>query len=73
MASLWCSTTLGVRCSRNRPTYVAFDLLMTEGIDLRPLPLKQRKAMLARVGEGADGWIASLTASSAKGGRSPID
>jgi ATP-dependent DNA ligase len=28
---------------RRRPTYVAFDLLMTEGIDLRPLPLKHRR------------------------------
>src|SRR5262249_15129399 len=43
---------------RRRPTYVAFDLLMTDGIELRPLPLKQRKAMLARVGKGAESWIA---------------
>jgi bifunctional non-homologous end joining protein LigD len=43
---------------RRRPTYVAFDLLMAEGIDLRPLPLKRRKAMLARIGEGAERWIA---------------
>jgi ATP-dependent DNA ligase len=41
-----------------RPHYVAFDLLMTEGIDLRPLPLRHRKARLARVGKGAEGWIA---------------
>jgi ATP-dependent DNA ligase len=34
---------------RRRPTYVAFDLLMAEGIDLRPLPLRQRKDRLARV------------------------
>jgi ATP-dependent DNA ligase len=32
---------------RRRPTYVAFDLLIDDGIDLRPLPLKQRKARLA--------------------------
>jgi ATP-dependent DNA ligase len=43
---------------RRRPTYVAFDLLITEGIDLRPLPLKRRKARLARIGEAAEGWIA---------------
>jgi ATP-dependent DNA ligase len=41
-----------------RPTYVAFDLLIDDGIDLRPLPLKQRKARLARVSERAEGWIA---------------
>jgi ATP-dependent DNA ligase len=43
---------------RRRPTYVAFDLLIADGIDLRPLPLKHRKAMLARVDRGAELWIA---------------
>jgi ATP-dependent DNA ligase len=43
---------------RRRPTYVAFDLLMSEGIDLRQQPLKHRKAALARVGKGAESWIA---------------
>jgi hypothetical protein len=43
---------------RRRPTYVAFDLLIAGGIDLRPLPLRHRKAVLARVGERAEGWIA---------------
>jgi bifunctional non-homologous end joining protein LigD len=43
---------------RRRPTYVAFDLLIADGIDLRPLPLKERKARLAQLGEGAEGWIA---------------
>jgi ATP-dependent DNA ligase len=28
---------------RRHPTYVAFDLLMTDGIDLRPLPLKGKE------------------------------
>jgi ATP-dependent DNA ligase len=37
---------------------VAFDLLIVDGVDLRPLPLKERKAALARVGKGADRWIA---------------
>jgi ATP-dependent DNA ligase len=37
---------------------VAFDLLIADGIDLRPLPLRHRKAMLARVGKGAKSWIA---------------
>jgi ATP-dependent DNA ligase len=41
---------------RGRPTYVAFDLLIANGRDLRPL--EQRKAMLARIGKGADRWIA---------------
>jgi bifunctional non-homologous end joining protein LigD len=36
---------------RRRPTYVAFDLLIADGIDLRPLPLEQRKARLARISE----------------------
>jgi bifunctional non-homologous end joining protein LigD len=44
--------------ARRRPTYVAFDLLFADGIDLRPWPLEQRKARLARIGEGAEGWIA---------------
>jgi ATP-dependent DNA ligase len=43
---------------RRRPTYVAFDLLIADGMDLRPLPLRRRKAKLARIGEGAGGWIA---------------
>jgi ATP-dependent DNA ligase len=37
---------------------VAFDLLIADGTDLRPLPLRQRKAVLARVGKGAENWIA---------------
>jgi ATP-dependent DNA ligase len=44
--------------ARRRPTYVAFDLLMADGIDLRPWPLGERKARLARIGERAEGWIA---------------
>jgi len=43
---------------RQRPTYVAFDLLIADGIDLRPLPLRHRKAALTRVGKGAESWIA---------------
>jgi bifunctional non-homologous end joining protein LigD len=37
---------------------VAFDLLIAGGIDLRPLPLKHRKARLARIGERSESWIA---------------
>jgi hypothetical protein len=43
---------------RGRSTYVAFDLLVAAGVDLRPLPLRERKAALARFGERAEGWIA---------------
>jgi bifunctional non-homologous end joining protein LigD len=46
----------GRRC----PTYVAFDLLIADGIDLRPLPLKHRKVRLAQLSERAESWI-SLT------------
>lgn len=40
------------------PTYVAFDLLVADGDDMRPRPLSARKSELARIGKGADGWIA---------------
>jgi ATP-dependent DNA ligase len=30
---------------------------MADGMDLQPLPLRHRKARLARVGERAEGWI----------------
>jgi hypothetical protein len=33
-------------------------LLIAGGIDLRPLPLQQRKAVLARIGERAESWVA---------------
>jgi bifunctional non-homologous end joining protein LigD len=41
-----------------RPTYVAFDLLIADGVDLRPLPLSERKARLAQIAKRAEGWIA---------------
>ena len=31
---------------------------MADGVDLRPLPLRDRKARLARIGKGAKGWFA---------------
>jgi ATP-dependent DNA ligase len=43
---------------RRRPTDVAFDLLIADGVDLWPRPLKRRKAMLAQIGERAERWIA---------------
>jgi hypothetical protein len=42
---------------RGHLTYVTLDLPLADGIDLRPLPLKQRKAALAWLGERAEGWI----------------
>jgi ATP-dependent DNA ligase len=41
-----------------RPTYVAFDLLIADGVDLRPLPLSDRKARLAQIARRAESWIA---------------
>jgi ATP-dependent DNA ligase len=55
---------------RGRPTYVAFDLLEAHGVDLRPLPLWERKAMLAALGKRAEGWIA-LTNGIVGDGRTP--
>jgi bifunctional non-homologous end joining protein LigD len=37
---------------------VAFDLLIADGADLRSLPLRERKAVLARIGKRTEGWIA---------------
>jgi hypothetical protein len=56
----------GALCSTScylgrRPTYVAFDLLMADGVDLRSLPLRERKAMLARIGKRARAGLHSLT------------
>jgi ATP-dependent DNA ligase len=31
---------------------------MADGVDLRPLPLRERKAALTRIGSGARDWIA---------------
>ena len=41
-----------------RPTCVAFDVLIADGVDLRPLPPRDRKARLAGIGKQAEGWIA---------------
>jgi hypothetical protein len=32
---------------RGRPTHVGFDLLVPDGVDLQPLPLRERKAAMA--------------------------
>jgi ATP-dependent DNA ligase len=46
---------------------VAFDLLISDGIDLRPLPLRERKAALARIGKHAVNWIALTNGVAAEG------
>ena len=43
---------------RQTPVYVAFDLLMADGEDLRPLSLSARKAALAKIARDARAWIA---------------
>jgi len=53
-----------------RPTYVAFDLLMAHGVDLRPLPLRDRKARLAQIAKGSRTGSRSPTAAAAKDARS---
>lgn len=46
--------------ARGRPTYVAFDLLMTDGVDLRPLPFRHHKAPKARLRGSVKGPRAGL-------------
>jgi ATP-dependent DNA ligase len=48
---------------------VAFDLLQAHGVDLRPLPLRDCKAWLARIGKNAKGWLALTTAQTRNNGR----
>ena len=43
------------------PTYVAFDVLIADGVDLRPLPLRDRKARLAQIAKHVEG-LASVAA-----------
>ena len=64
MTTSSCLMTQGALCStellfgHHRPTYVAFDLLIADGVNLRPLPLTDRKARLAEISTQAAGWIA---------------
>jgi bifunctional non-homologous end joining protein LigD len=43
---------------RRAPTFVAFDVLVAGGEDVRTLPLVRRKAALKRLAHGAKRWIA---------------
>jgi ATP-dependent DNA ligase len=36
---------------RSEPVFIAFDLLFYEGEDIRPLPLKERRAILDQIAE----------------------
>jgi bifunctional non-homologous end joining protein LigD len=44
--------------ARRAPVYVAFDVLVAQGEDVRSLPLGRRKAILKRLAKGAQRWIA---------------
>ena len=61
VAKSLCLTTPGPRFNEllfghRRPTYVAFDLLIANGLDLRPLPLRDRRTCSNR--QTRRGWIA---------------
>jgi ATP-dependent DNA ligase len=43
---------------RRPPIFVAFDVLVARGEDVRALPLARRKAVLRRLAKGARRWIA---------------
>ena len=47
------------KTGRGQLAYVAFDLLHLDGRDLRPLPLRQRKAALARLVRNMPGILLS--------------
>ncbi len=55
---------------RRRPTYVAFDLLVADGVDIRSQPLRERKAGWPNSANAPRTGSRSPTAWSAKGGRS---
>src|SRR5579864_1897339 len=44
--------------ARRPPIFVAFDVLVDRGADVRALPLARRKAVLKRLAKGARRWIA---------------
>jgi bifunctional non-homologous end joining protein LigD len=54
---------------RGAPAYVAFDVLMADGEDLRPLPLVARKAVLKHLAKGARHWIAVTDGATGEGRR----
>jgi bifunctional non-homologous end joining protein LigD len=54
---------------RRIPVYVAFDVLVVDGHDLRFQPLSSRKAALAKLARRARGWIAIVDEASGQGRR----
>ena len=54
-----CSTSLPLLTQHRRsPIFVAFDVPVARGEDVRALPLALRKAVLKRLAKGARCWIA---------------
>jgi hypothetical protein len=49
---------VATKISTRDDTVAPSTLMIADGIDLRPLPLRERKARFARFGAGAEGWIA---------------
>ena len=60
---------LDLMSRRQTPVYVAFDLLMADGEDLRPLPLSARKAALAKLARDARAWVAIVDGVTGRGRR----
>jgi ATP-dependent DNA ligase len=55
--------------SRRPPIFVAFNVLVASGEDVRALPLPRRKAVLKRLAKGAQRWIALADGVSGHGRR----
>ena len=54
---------------RRPPIFVAFDVLVARGEDVRALPLARRKAVLKRLAKDARRWIALADGASGQGRR----
>jgi ATP-dependent DNA ligase len=54
---------------RRPPVYVAFDILVADGQDLRSRPLSSRKAAFAKLARRARGWIAIVDGVPGRGSR----
>jgi hypothetical protein len=68
-----CPTSLPLLTQRRRsPIFVAFDVLVARGEDVRACPLARRKAVLKRLARDTQRWIA-LTDGVPGQGRRPFD
>jgi bifunctional non-homologous end joining protein LigD len=56
--------------ARRPPVYLGFDVVTADGDDLRLLPLRDRKAVLARLADDARGWLAPTDGVVGEGRRS---